>query len=1110
MNYVFKKILILFLGAVIPFLGSCSKSSLESENFVRIGSYAATYNPETGEVTYELLSSSQSKEPTSSTSLYALDYNDTTGVTNPDPGQNEGAIRDTSKSSGDINYEMGLVDPDSCSTNYNSTTKVLSFYAKIVNKSNLPNDGSPYTYRDVADFPPNTTFYAPFYYKITGLDWDTVTYPQLINAVNTNIPGSECGSSGLTLANDDQDNNKRFDCIWPDQAYSLTDDKDPGWNFTPYVTSNDMTPGEDTGCVLFMQYTLEENASFTIFFDLLGVKDDGALPSAPTVTSPSTPSYSNSSPINVTGTCTAGSTVTVEGGNASILPYPRTTTCTGGGTYSVSVDLNLNTVNNLIVYQIVASKQSPAVSLEITHDNIAPTIVASVPADGETGVDRNTNCTLTFSESMDATTFASGTNCTNGTFRICRGGTFLAGSISNSSDTTQFVYTPNTKPLNANSSHDCKVTTGVTDLAGNAIAANYTATFTTTGSSSEFTDTIPPAVRSTFPADNATIVPNSNFAITYFNEAMDGSTLDVVDSSCSNNLENVSVIEFPNCGCPLNNITDTTTLNAAGDIATTTLTSTLDSNDCYAFIVQGCVEDLAGNQLPTRANFTACGTSTLAYNILNIFFVSSTADSTGPSVVHVGPVGAITNVLQPIFPFFVFSEPLHPNTIITDYFFLNKFGETDKIPLSLQKDPSLQLATLQPNSPLDTTTTATHVMTVTGAVTDLTGNLMTAPQTSSFDVTSTADTTPPTVVSVTPSNPIVPAPGNCGAAGNYISKCSTFDVRFSEPIDVTTLSTANVELIEVAGSPCASTLKKPVSLDVADDGMSVTLTPVSSMRSGGACGGDRRRYYVQIDNIKDRAGNAIASAYQSIIYSACKETQVPSVTAIVPPDGGTISQNGNFAVFFSEPMDKSTLTTANINISTCPPTVVFASEDGLSAVVNCPFNISASGTLTIDRASRDYYVGGNNQSCEQGSGNQMAADVTSDFIVGATDSTAPTVSALGDVNPQDGSTSVATTIAPSITFNEAIDPRTVTSTSVFLTDQEGNIIDSRLSLSANARTVTITPISSLSSPGIYYIIATTAIRDLGGANPYDGDGGENSSVPNVLRTCFSTSAAACP
>lgn len=59
---------------------------------------------------------------------------------------------------------------------------------------------------------------------------------------------------------------------------------------------------------------------------------------------------------------------------------------------------------------------------------------------------------------------------------------------------------------------------------------------------------------------------------------------------------------------------------------------------------------------------------------------------------------------------------------------------------------------------------------------------------------------------------------------------------------------------------------------------------------------------------------------------------------------------------------------------------------------------------------------------------------------------------------------------------------------------------SGLNISSNARVVTIVPNKPLAVSGIYYIIATTAIRNLGGGNKYDDTsetGAENTSIPGI-------------
>jgi hypothetical protein len=140
----------------------------------------------------------------------------------------------------------------------------------------------------------------------------------------------------------------------------------------------------------------------------------------------------------------------------------------------------------------------------------------------------------------------------------------------------------------------------------------------------------------------------------------------------------------------------------------------------------------------------------------------------------------------------------------------------------------------------------------------------------------------------------------------------------------------------------------------------------------------------------------------------------------------------------------------------------------------------------------------------------MNSNINSSFnVLGADDTNPPTVTNLSDVSPLDNATSVATSAAPSVTFSEAIDPRSLTSSSFFLIDDTGVLVDTTLSLSTNATTVTLTPTVSLQSPKKYYIVGTTAIRDLSGGNSYDGAGGELTEIDGILQTCFSTSAATC-
>jgi len=95
------------------------------------------------------------------------------------------------------------------------------------------------------------------------------------------------------------------------------------------------------------------------------------------------------------------------------------------------------------------------------------------PLNNVTGVARNKELTITFSEAMDPTTI----NAT--TFTLMQGTTPVSGTVSYSGNTAKF--TP-TNALSAGTSYTATVTTGVKSLSGTPLAANSVWSFTTGGS----------------------------------------------------------------------------------------------------------------------------------------------------------------------------------------------------------------------------------------------------------------------------------------------------------------------------------------------------------------------------------------------------------------------------------------------------------------------------------------------------------------------------------------------------------------------------------------------------------------------------------------------------
>jgi hypothetical protein len=113
-------------------------------------------------------------------------------------------------------------------------------------------------------------------------------------------------------------------------------------------------------------------------------------------------------------------------------------------------------------------------------DSVAPTVSATVPANGASVVSLTTGISATFSKAMDTGTISTATFAVTGP-----GATVVAGKVTYDGTTDTATFTP-ASSLAANSSFTAKITTGAMDLEGNALASNFAWTFAT-GTSSGLT-----------------------------------------------------------------------------------------------------------------------------------------------------------------------------------------------------------------------------------------------------------------------------------------------------------------------------------------------------------------------------------------------------------------------------------------------------------------------------------------------------------------------------------------------------------------------------------------------------------------------------------------------
>jgi large repetitive protein len=421
------------------------------------------------------------------------------------------------------------------------------------------------------------------------------------------------------------------------------------------------------------------------------------------------------------------------------------------------------------------------------------------------------------------------------------------------------------------------------------------------------------------------------------------------------------------------------------------------------------------------------------------FTTAAVTDTTAPQVVMVTPGNGMSGVGLNAVVTLTFSKSLNPNTVTASNFGLLANGS--KLGISLSHSADNSVVTLSAGI-----LPATSVVTVlaTSGVTDLSGNALSSFE-SSF-TTGAADTGHPAVVSQRPGNSATGVPLN-----------SSVVLYLSEAMNTGTVTGAlHVSQNGVLASG---------NVQVTDNGQVVTFTPTAPWQNNALI-------QVFLDNTALDVDGSPLSPYQGSFTTAVDTSTVASAVVSTSPAYGTggVPTNVVIELAYNEPLNPATVNSTNVILQPGFYTPLVAST----------VNLLGGGTIiqiipNAPLAANTQYV--YQVSNLQGSNGLAVAHNYWFFTTGSgTDTVAPTVVS---VSPPNGSTNVGDNIDVHVVFSKAIDPVTVSASSIQLTGGGTTQVADAISFGNNNQSVVLVPHGPLPDNTVM-TLAISGVLDVAG------------------------------
>jgi YD repeat-containing protein len=493
-----------------------------------------------------------------------------------------------------------------------------------------------------------------------------------------------------------------------------------------------------------------------------------------------------------------------------------------------------STVSVTLTAQVTDSAGNPVVGsagvgsnfvtsfITATNADISPprVIVATPPKDS-TGVNVNTNISLTFSEPIDVTTV------TADSFQILVNGVPVAGRVTFDSGNTIVNFQPTTSFASLTEVQVVAAST-IKDLAGNGLIETFNSRFVTQSG----TDILRPRIIALSPINGQTGLPLNARIEVLFDEVIDPARI-----------TSTVVVRSQSGAAPP---TGTLVLTPDGKGLILTFNAPLAPNKCYFLDVgtnaAAAIFDLAGNALlnPFTFNSFCAGTDV--------------ADIAAPSVMQVNPRDgatgfALNGVLQ-----LQFSEPVAPSSINNQSIAVAAGGVP--VPLEFGFLNGNRVITVKPANLFKWAPSTTFELQVTNNVHDLAGNALT-PFSAIFTTGTADDTTRPSATLAPPTSTVFDP-----------MQPLTFIVTFNEPVNPISIA-GNFNVRRAQQNFTAGDVDLATSFSLSADQTVLTLTTQEPAVAAG------RSVVVNLGTgISDIAGNALNGCTPCARWSTAFQTPV--------------------------------------------------------------------------------------------------------------------------------------------------------------------------------------------------------------------------------------------